>query len=74
MPAPVGVAETRACIWVLAGTNSADADPSHGDVPRRRLLPHWLGGEIVAPDDLRSTPDWAKPILAAALKIARPRR
>jgi hypothetical protein len=28
---------------------------------------HLERGKIVAPDDLAQTPDWAKPIVAAAL-------
>ncbi len=54
--------------------NSAAQDPARDDVPQPRLLLHWQGGEIVAPDDLSTTPDWAKPIVAAALKAQRPRR
>jgi len=37
-------------------------------------LLHWRDREIVAPDDFAGTPDWAKPIVAAALKARRPRR
>jgi hypothetical protein len=33
------------------------------------LVLHLDHGEIVGPPDLSSTPDWAKPIVAAALKL-----
>jgi hypothetical protein len=33
------------------------------------LVLHVKKGRIVAPDDLSSTPEWAKPIVAAALKL-----
>jgi predicted ABC-type ATPase len=48
--------------------NSAEGDPSAGKVPRPRLLLHMKSGRIVAPSPrtVTATPDWAKPILAAA--------
>jgi predicted ABC-type ATPase len=49
--------------------NSADADPAVGRTPRPVLVLHVERGEIVGPPDLSSTPEWAKPIVAAALKI-----
>jgi predicted ABC-type ATPase len=49
--------------------NSADADPSAGHAPRPVLVLHLDRGEIVGPQDLSSTPEWAKPIVAAALKL-----
>jgi predicted ABC-type ATPase len=49
--------------------NSFDADPACGQAPRPALLLHLDGGEIVGPSDLSSTPQWAKPIVAAALKL-----
>jgi predicted ABC-type ATPase len=50
--------------------NSEDGDPSAGKTPRPRLLLHMKAGRIVAPSRsaISSTPDWAKPILAAALR------
>jgi predicted ABC-type ATPase len=50
--------------------NSEEGDPNAGKVPRPRLLLHMKAGRIVAPGRSRiaATPDWAKPILAAALK------
>lgn len=52
--------------------NSAQADPHTGQAPQPRLVLHWKrgpgSGRIAAPRDLRDTPDWAKPIVAAAMK------
>ena len=47
--------------------NSADADPATGHAPRPRLVLHVDRGQVVGPPDLSSTPEWAKPIVAAAL-------
>jgi predicted ABC-type ATPase len=49
--------------------NSFDADPAAGRAPRPALVLHLDHGEIVGPQDLSPTPDWAKPIVAAALKL-----
>ena len=49
--------------------NSAAADPAGGAPPRPVLLLHLDHGEIVGPPDLSTTPAWAKPIVAAALKL-----
>jgi predicted ABC-type ATPase len=49
--------------------NSADADPAAGDAPEPCLVLHLADGEIVGPSDLSATPQWAKPIVAAALKM-----
>lgn len=51
--------------------NSADGDPKAGQPPQPRLLLHWQGGHIASPpvQALAATPDWAKPIIAAALKL-----
>jgi predicted ABC-type ATPase len=49
--------------------NSAEADPAAGHAPRPLLVLHVKKGRIVDPDDLSSTPEWAKPIVAAALKL-----
>lgn len=48
--------------------NSAEADLSTG-APAPVLLLHVRAGKIVAPKNLSATPDWAKPIVAAALKL-----
>lgn len=51
--------------------NSAEADPKDGKAPRPVLVLHVNHGDIVGPPDLSSTPEWAKPIVAAALKLER---
>lgn len=48
--------------------NSADADPAGEHAPLPVLVLHVTRGEIVGPADLSNTPEWAKPIVAAALK------
>jgi predicted ABC-type ATPase len=50
--------------------NSADADPAAGQPPQPTLVLHMEGGRIIGPPDLSSTPSWAKPIVAAALKLS----
>jgi predicted ABC-type ATPase len=50
--------------------NSEEGDPDAGEEPAPRLLLHWRAGGIAAPSYFNSTPDWAKPIVAAAIKIA----
>lgn len=58
--------------------NSIEADPWRGLTPAPRLLLHSVGWKIVAPTSLRSlladTPEWAKPIVAAALQLHLKRR
>jgi predicted ABC-type ATPase len=49
--------------------NSAQADPNTGASPKPRLLLHLRKGKIVGPRNLANTPEWAKPIVAAALKL-----
>ena len=49
--------------------NSIDADPAAGKLPEPRLLLHMSSGIILNPDDLTHTPGWAKPIVAAALRL-----
>jgi predicted ABC-type ATPase len=49
--------------------NSAEADPAGGQTPRPMLVLSMEGRRIVEPKDLRHTPAWAKPIVAAALKL-----
>lgn len=54
--------------------NSADADPAAGRTPKPVPVLHMERGRILGPPDLASTPNWAKPIVAAALKMQRPYR
>ena len=49
--------------------NTAPADPLTGRSPEPILLLHMESGRIVTRCEPRLTPDWAKPILAAAIKI-----
>ena len=49
--------------------NGDEADPGRGVAPTPRLVLHLDAGRITNPDDLARTPDWAKPIVAAALKL-----
>jgi predicted ABC-type ATPase len=48
--------------------NSEAADPAAGMAPHPKLLLHMVRGSVASAGDLTATPDWAKPVLAAALK------
>ena len=50
--------------------NSAHADPAEGTAPEPPLVLHIVDHEIAGPADLSATPQWAKPIVAAALKMS----
>jgi len=50
--------------------NSAEGDPDAGLAPAPRLLLHWRSRRIAAPRSFSDTPGWAKPIVAAAIKLA----
>ena len=50
--------------------NSAEADPAKGRVPEPVLVLHLEKGKIRNPEDLSRSPGWAKPIVAAALKLS----
>lgn len=49
--------------------NSIEADPAAGKRPEPRLLLHLARGVIHNHDDWARTPGWAKPIVAAALRV-----
>jgi predicted ABC-type ATPase len=51
--------------------NTEEGDPQKGKSPRPELLLHQKAGRIVSLCDLRSVPQWAKPIVQAAMKTAR---
>ena len=51
--------------------NSVDADPQTGHRPMPGLILHLAKGKIRQMVDLADTPQWARPIVAAALKLAR---
>jgi predicted ABC-type ATPase len=48
--------------------NSLEADPDAGKAPRPRLLLHMVSGRIKRMGDMARVPDWAKPIVAAAVR------
>ena len=50
--------------------NSAEADPHAGVAPEPRLVLHMLSGKIVRSSALPQTPEWVKPIVAAAMKVS----
>jgi predicted ABC-type ATPase len=50
--------------------NSFEADPERGQSTQIRLILQMAHGTIVGPEDLSQTPEWAKPIVAAALRLA----
>jgi predicted ABC-type ATPase len=54
--------------------NSAMADPHSGQPPNPRLLLHLRNGTILGPSlaKMQETPDWAKPIIVAALDMGQP--
>jgi predicted ABC-type ATPase len=56
-------------LWVY--DNSTEGDPRRGLTPKPRLLLEMKGARIVGPTDLTSTPEWARPILARAMQLAR---
>lgn len=51
--------------------NSIEADPTLGKLPAPKLVLHMENKKILAPEDLSQTPAWAKPIVAAAIKLAK---
>lgn len=51
--------------------NSAERNPRIGVAPQPMLLLHMLRAKIVELCELGATPEWAKPILAMAIKLSR---
>jgi predicted ABC-type ATPase len=51
--------------------NSEEADPDAGAAPEPVLLLRMARGKIVSSCKLKNTPQWAKPILAAAIRSQR---
>jgi predicted ABC-type ATPase len=49
--------------------NSVEADPERGRSPEPQLVLHMVNGRIANPETLAETPQWAKPIVAAALRL-----
>jgi predicted ABC-type ATPase len=50
--------------------NSEEGDPRKRIPPQPKLLLHMKGTEIVDSCDLIATPNWAKPILATAIRLS----
>jgi predicted ABC-type ATPase len=50
--------------------NSAEGDPAAGHLPAPKFLLHLKRGKVVSLCDLQSVPDWAKPIVQAALQYS----
>ncbi len=53
--------------------NSTEADPHQGQAPQPVLVLHWQAGRVLRPTDattLAATPEWAKPMVMAAIKLA----
>ena len=51
--------------------NSHEGDPVAGERPRPVLLLEMREGKITAPEDLSGAPEWAQPIIAAAIHLHR---
>jgi predicted ABC-type ATPase len=51
--------------------NSLNADPAAGRTPKLKLILHMQRQKILNPRDLAHTPDWAKPIAAAAMRLSK---
>jgi predicted ABC-type ATPase len=49
--------------------NSAESDPAEGHRPHPVLLLEMQRGKITAPADLSGAPEWAQPIIAAAIHL-----
>ncbi len=49
--------------------NSTEADPAAGKPPALLPVLHMEHGRILNPNDLPQAPEWAKPIVAATLKL-----
>jgi predicted ABC-type ATPase len=48
--------------------NSAEADPQSGLNPEPTLILHCKDGKIIESCELRKVPDWAKPVIAIAVR------
>ena len=51
--------------------NSKEADPAAGKAPEPVLVLHMEKGRIAGPPNLSGTPQWAKPIVVAAMRMQR---
>jgi predicted ABC-type ATPase len=50
--------------------NSEEADPERGVAPRPKLMLHLLRRRTIEICDLKTAPDWVKPILVVALNVS----
>lgn len=50
--------------------NSIEGDPGAGHLPAPRLLLHWTRGKIINLCELQFVPEWAKPVVQAALHLS----
>jgi predicted ABC-type ATPase len=50
--------------------NSEEADPKAGAAPEPKLILHMKGAAIVQSCDLEEVPEWTKPLMAVAIRIA----
>jgi predicted ABC-type ATPase len=57
---------------LLLYDNSEDADPKIGRRPEPRLILHVAQGEVSEACDLTLVPEWAKSIVAAAMRLGTP--
>jgi predicted ABC-type ATPase len=55
---------------VIVYDNSEEADPHSGHAPKPKLILHAKKGKAMAWCDLKRAPNWAKPILMAALNAS----
>jgi hypothetical protein len=49
--------------------NTREADPDAGVAPQPKLILHWARGKIIRLCKLADTPEWAKPVIAAAMGL-----
>jgi predicted ABC-type ATPase len=54
---------------LLLYDNSVEADPSAGETPQPKLLLHMVRGKMTRSCDPFEMPEWAKPIVAAAINL-----
>ena len=58
---------------LLVYDNSDESDPKTGKAPEPKLIVHCIQGKVSESCDLTSVPEWAKSILAAAMKLGQPK-
>lgn len=51
--------------------NSIDADPASGATPTPLLVLHMVKGNVAATCELPRVPEWAKPIVAGAMRSSK---